>query len=307
MPNSLLIELKGGLGNQFFHYAFGMIVGLKTQRNIVFDASRYHTKDGIGVRNLEIHKFYNDINILYSPFQLLKEVGIYFPLVRWGVAINNIVYDKKRTSLFCKNSRILFAPDLLFDTIDKMCENLDNVIYIAKERFWGYEIFAPIKTLLQEKIHFQLPLNSHNTIAFQKIKNTKESVAVHIRRGDFLQRDYPIDLTQTQYYANAMQTMRKKLDSPTFFIFSDDKAFIRQHFQEKDCILMDKNLCDNVAFDFFLMQQCRHFIMANSTLSWWIAFLKNDDSIIITPKQWLNNGSCVSQDYIAPHYMRLDI
>ena len=188
-----------------------------------------------------------------------------------------------------------------------MCESLDNVIYIAKERFWGYEIFAPIKTLLQQTIHFQSPLDSHNVVALQKIKNTKESVAVHIRRGDFLQSNYPINLSETQYYTNALQIMRKKLYNPTFFIFSDDKAFITQHFQDKDCVLMDKNLCDNVAFDFFLMQQCKHLIMANSTLSWWVAFLKNEDSIIITPKQWLNDGSYTSQSYLAPHYIRLDI
>ena len=166
----------------------------------------------MGARNIEIHKFYNDIKILYSSYQFLQKLGIFFPLVCWSMAINNFRYDNNKRHNICfskKHSKILFAPHIFFDNFNEMCESLDNVIYIAKERFWGYEIFAPIKTLLQQTIHFQSPLDSHNVVALQKIKNTKESVAVHIRRGDFLQSNYPINLSETQYYTNALQIMRK--------------------------------------------------------------------------------------------------
>jgi hypothetical protein len=122
------------------------------------------------------------------------------------------------------------------------------------------------------------------------IKN-KNSVAIHIRRGDYLNNPkarYFHGILGEDYYKKSISYIKKRVNNPFYFIFSDDVELVKKtffFFNKKNYIFIDtKSSID----DLHLMSNCKHFIIANSTFSWWGAWLsKNKHKIICAPKRWV--------------------
>lgn len=312
MNKSLIVNLHGGLGNQLFHYSFAKILSAKLNRKILLDASDYKQKIGNGVRNFELNYFYTKIDFIHTKSNLYNELGTLVLNLYINQLYNNFFYKRKNELLYFNptKSKILFAPDIYFKDIDEMTNNILNVRYILKERFWNYTDLYPYKNdILQDIVLDSIKLDEKNNSILSYIKSEKDSVAIHIRRGDFLTRDYPINLSNSKYYHNAIEFIKSKLKNPKFFIFSDDKEFIKSYFsKKKNCKIVDINDDSQVIFDFYLMRQCKHFIMANSTLSWWVAFCNTfEDSIVLTPKLWLNKQAELKESYAPKKWIRISI
>ena len=309
MQENIIVQLHGGLGNQLFHYSFAKILSKKLDRKVLLDASDYKIKVGNNVRNFELNCFNTTIDFIYSKFGLYKELGISIFDLKLHKIYNGLFYKKRNEKLYFnpKKSKILFVPHLYFKSIDEMCDNISNIRYIIKERFWNYTDLYPYKNEILEDITLDsITLDDKNKNFLLDIKNHKDSVGIHIRRGDFLKRDYPINLSNSRYYHNAIEFVKSKVKNPIFFIFSDDKEFIKFYFPK--CKIVDINDDSKVIYDFYLMRQCKHFIMANSTLSWWVAFCNiSKDSVILTPKRWLNKQDKVLYNYAPKEWIRIDI
>ena len=120
------------------------------------------------------------------------------------------------------------------------------------------------------------------------------SICVHIRRGDYLDdkhRDI-LYVCSDDYYKKAINKMEELQDSCKYFVFSDDIEWVKNHLlflSEKNTIFVYNDEADSVIKDFEIMKSCHHFIISNSTLSWWAQYLGHyDDKIVIAPSRWGN-------------------
>jgi hypothetical protein len=124
--------------------------------------------------------------------------------------------------------------------------------------------------------------------------NVANAVCVHVRRGDYLKAPHfeHHGLCSAEYYRRAMQDMRERTANPAFFVFSDDWAWAREHLSGGDAVVVNANGPEAGQDELRLMAACRHHILANSSLSWWAAWLAaGDGQIVIAPKPWFNTNA----------------
>ena len=134
-----------------------------------------------------------------------------------------------------------------------------------------------------------------------------ESVSVHIRRGDYLKKDLrPIygDICTVDYYHRALEYVHNKIENPKIFMFSDDMQWVKDNLLEPGMILVNEMSEWDGMTDMYLMTQCRHHIIANSSFSWWGAWLgDNPDKIVVAPVRWFNNHS--QTDMICKEWVKI--
>lgn len=143
-----------------------------------------------------------------------------------------------------------------------------------------------VDTYFQDPVWFQ-KVNEKVRILFSAdIPPMTDMVSIHVRRGDYIKNSMYVDLSETDYYDRAM----KLFPNDIFLVFSDDIAWCKEHFglynpKVRYCELIDEVAAMN------LMASCKHNIVANSTFSWWAAWLnKNKDKKVIAPKSWFTDG-----------------
>ena len=108
-----------------------------------------------------------------------------------------------------------------------------------------------------------------------------------------------------QYYKNAMQYMKKKVPDAKFYFFSNDSEWVRENLAGGDSVIVDCNHGKENYLDMYLMSQCSHNIIANSSFSWWGAWLnQNPDKIVISPKRWFSHLD--ASDAICEDWIRID-
>ena len=135
-------------------------------------------------------------------------------------------------------------------------------------------------------------------------------MCVHVRRGDYVTDPFILEnvgLCGLEYYQSALDLIRRQVSSPTFFVFSDDPDWTRQnlpvpeprHFISHNCGVSDHE-------DLRLMSACKHFVIANSTFSWWGAWLStHSQKIVIAPKRWFVSAKYPTTDVIPTAWTTL--
>ena len=128
----------------------------------------------------------------------------------------------------------------------------------------------------------------------------KESVSLHIRRGDYLDeanRAMFGNICTEAYYDRAIAYMKEKFPQAVFYIFSDDSDYVKEHYQGEEYHIVDWNHGDGSFYDMMLMSHCRHNICANSTFSFWGARLnRHQDKVMIRPSIHKNTQVCVPEE-----------
>lgn len=152
--------------------------------------------------------------------------------------------------------------------------------------------FVGAKDIVDEVFEFKTPDDEINLSIIASIKSTN-SVSLHVRRGDFLNSDN-INLfggvCTIPYFKKAICTMESKVDNAHFFVFSNDLTWVKENISIKNVTYVDCNAGKSSWKDMYLMSLCQHNIIANSTFSWWGAWLnKNKNNIVISPKRFLNS------------------
>ena len=186
-------------------------------------------------------------------------------------------YDKH------KNSGLLFYENGYIDfDLSKLPKNIFLSGYYESTRY-----FDNIENELKKEftpIHSKL---SHNLDLYNKIENS-ESVCVTVRRGDFVGNPFH-DVCRTEYFLHGMDIIAKKIKNPTFFIFSNDVDWIKENVKFKYPVIFEEG-SDPVWEKLRMMYSCKHFIISNSTFSWWAQYLsKNKDKIVVAPDRWYNS------------------
>ncbi|WP_301930465.1 alpha-1,2-fucosyltransferase [Ferruginibacter sp.] len=162
----------------------------------------------------------------------------------------------------------------------------DNIL--LEGFFPSYKYFEDIREVLIKDFLPKQDMNVTNKHSLDKIQNTN-SVGVHFRRGDYALTGHHGMLTK-DYYEAAIKQIALKAGPVQLFIFSDEPDWVKENMQFEflfDVISFNKD--EDSYFDMELMKHCKHNIIANSSFSWWGAWLnENPDKIVIAPKKWLN-------------------
>lgn len=157
--------------------------------------------------------------------------------------------------------------------------------YFACEKYYA-DILPELRKLIRFPEIVDAQKRMANEEIFKEIQNS-HAVSVHIRRGDYLQPENAAmfgNICTEEYYESALNYMKEKIEDPHFFIFSDDVAYVREHYQGEEYTIVDINHGNDSFYDMQLMSQCRGNICANSTFSFWGARLNGrTDKIMIRP------------------------
>lgn len=277
----IIVKLWGGMCNQMFQYAFGYVQAKKYHDELKFDVDFYeHQPSFVGKRNvIGSDQFPAIVNIKTANRSFLIRVieNKYIShLIRYNIGCNlmigkqNIVVErlhKHYTSVPYRNG----------------VTNYYDGYWQSAEYFKGYEddirkVFRPNKEIEIEVKEWRKNINSQCC------------VAIHIRRGDYLNainKTKKNTVDSNAYYLHAINLMKSKLESPIFCFFSDDIEWCRQTFGSmQDAVFVDRKGPNSALFDLFAIAHCEHGIMSQSTFSWWGNWLRepNKKSVVIYPE-----------------------
>lgn len=263
----ITVYLKGGLGNIFFQYAVGRAVAIRNNTSLCLDLSHYISIRDISVRNLVRELGYLQLNAeLFVPSVLSKAkscLGI-------GKHADNTLFKEKQ---FGYDAAVLVLGDE---------SRLDG--YFQSEKY-----FKRVEQQIREDLQFRRPFVDRKVSVYQNRINDSNSVAIHIRRGDYLKKPLHNICTE-RYYFKSIEYMRESLAAPSFFVFSDDIEWCRANMKSGEYDFVDINIAAQRLIEFHLMCSCKHAIISNSSFSWWAAWLNsNSDKIIVSPNRWFND------------------
>lgn len=143
----------------------------------------------------------------------------------------------------------------------------------------------------KERLH----LTEQAEVLAERISDSP-AVSVHVRRGDYLDASHGgmyTGICTEGYYQKAMERIRKSVPDAVFYVFSNDTDWAKAHFAGKDCVVAEGGTEDTGYQDMYLMSLCQHHIIANSSFSWWGAWLgRNPEKKVIAPDRWLNGTEC---------------
>ena len=163
--------------------------------------------------------------------------------------------------------------------------------------YWGNEgYFKEIRPVLVRELQLKETFKDEQFLKMQSVIEKTNSVAIHIRRGDYVSNERfskIFNQLSPDYYVKAIETLSGKLKDPVFYFFSDDKDWVKANFlnnPDYPYCLIDQQVGGKDYLEFALMKSCRHFIIANSTFSWWAAWLgQENDTIVISPSYWYHD------------------
>lgn len=170
--------------------------------------------------------------------------------------------------------------------------------------YWQSEkYFSSVTEVIHADFTFRQPLSKNNAELAERIGKTM-AVSLHVRRGDYVtdvKANAAHGLCTMEYYRAAVLYMAEHVDQPEFFVFSDDIAWVKANLEiDFPCQFIGHNQGLESHNDMRLMSLCRHHIIANSSFSWWGAWLNPDSNkIVVAPRKWFANGTSVKDLYPA--------
>ena len=264
----IIIKIKGGLGNQLFQYATGRAVALHHKLPLKLDLTIFKT--------YKLHRY------LLDQFAIQADIATENEIIKLKGGNNVILSALRKTGFIKRKSYIKEKRSSHFDA--SVFKN--NLVYL--DGYWQNELyFKDIRELLLPELTSSSSISDLGCAYLESIKNSN-SVSLHVRRGNYL-KTKNINVLDIDYYMKAADYIRKNVAKPTFYVFSDDLEWCNNSlgFLE-DCIYVDRTQTD--VDDLKLMSFCRHNIIANSSFSWWGAWLnQNPKKTVIAPKGWLLN------------------
>jgi len=291
----IITKLTGGLGNQMFQYAAGAALAKMSGTALALDIFEFETHimhQGFELQHVFGHQF-----IIASKLDIKRQLGWQSPSI-----IKKILSRKNFSSLRKKN----FTVEPYFHYWGGI-NNLPSDCYISG--YWQSEkYFQKFESQIRKDFTFKHPMDVKNTESAKKI-GMVNAVSLHVRRGDYINnaKTYATHgLCSIDYYKSAIQYISERTESAFFFIFSDDIEWVKANLVIKHpCQYIDNNEGNESYNDMRLMSLCNHHIIANSSFSWWGAWLnRSPNKIVVTPKNWFANKSNIS-DLIPVNWVSL--
>lgn len=290
----IIVSLKGGFGNQMFQYAFGRHLACKYNVDLLLDL---HFYEDTGHDSEYTYRKY-ELDKLNISARIATEADI--QMIR-----NNLKWHHSFKPFYQRH--IVKEKGYTFN--DKYLRVPDNSLING---YWQSEkYFRDIESIIKKELTFKEGFNEEYSRQIEtEIKNST-SVGIHFRRGDYV-NDSKINqyhgVCSMQYYHKAIDHISKHIDNPLFFVFSDDIEWVKEHFQTPFQTVFVERGKEETHRDFRLMSMCKHNIIANSSYSWWAAWLNNhDNKIVLAPDRWFANDKQQSQtrDLIPERWIQI--
>jgi len=286
----IIIKLKGGLGNQLFQYALGRNISISRNINVAFDLSWFKERKD---RTYKLKNFNVKENII-SEKEAKKLRKYSKKLGKLSFFHNLFIADHSK---YIYEKQFSFDPDIL--------KVKDNVYLNGSWQSEKY--FKDIKNILKKEIILSDNTSSEYQNIEKQMQNTN-SVSLHIRQGDYTSEKVQkvLKLLSNSYYQDAIRKIKSLVQNPTFFIFSDDVEWAKNNIKIDSPVVFvsDGSLEDYE--ELMLMSKCKHNIIANSTFSWWGAWLNNSiNKKVMAPKKWFNNETKDTSDLIPDSWIRI--
>jgi len=293
----IIIKLQGGLGNQMFLWAFGKALSRKKGADVYFDDYEYCLNNPY--RELELNKF--KLNLLTKQPERKKQ--------KLKKILRELVPTKKLKNKIDVEPRLVVENHIYEETTFCFEEKLFNIQPPAylEGSFQSEKYFIGVEDEIRQGFELNIPLNNANSEMLEKIKSSN-SISLHIRRGDYLKEADYRGICSVDYYKNAVELIvkEKNIENPSLFIFSDDYDWVTSNLQfNYKTNYVDINDTNSALFDLELMKNCKHNIVANSSFSWWGAWLNNNyDKMVVAPKPWLKG--IPDYDLVPEGWLRIE-
>lgn len=279
----IYVNITGGLGNQMFQYALARKYQLETGQKIILNIYE--------LKNFKLSRTYQ-----LNGFNISKNVEISEKKLPWFVHRRNYLNKILRK----------ISPKLYLSVISKIYNSLiwyleTNVILpkINKKKdiyiggYWQSSYyFNDIDDVILKEFTAKENLKQENFDLYSKIQNC-ESICVTIRRGDYISNpEYKklYYICDEEYFITGVDMIRKQIPSAKVFVFSDDVEWVKKNI-EFNCETYYESGNDNVWEKMRLMSSCKHFVISNSTFSWWAQHLSNNpNKIVYAPSRWYPDG-----------------
>ena len=275
----IIVRMMGGLGNQMFQYALYRALFAHGKEAAV-DTSWFDFHD---VHNgLEIHTVFG-LSLAMPPLDKLKALGEDMSSIFWR-AVHK--YIRHKPTFYAKYGveAVGYFPEV-FNFDEKYLSG-----YWQNERY-----FRGIADELRSFYSFPVLIEEKNVRAAEEMARA-ESVSVHVRLGDYQNEPLLQGICDEGYYARAIARVKEEVEHPRFFVFSNDLVWCRAYLDVEDAVFVDWNQAEKSYRDMQLMSLCKHHIVANSSFSWWGAWLAHSGGLAIAPKSWMNDVSCKTED-----------
>ncbi|HEY5468888.1 MAG TPA: alpha-1,2-fucosyltransferase [Bacteroidales bacterium] len=278
----IIVMLQGGMGNQMFQYAAGRALAIRNNTFLKIDLS--FIKNGVLGGNVDYRNYGLNNFCIIEDIISEEELNHFIKRSR--------LFSKLKISWLNRKTGYRFPLSKMVSQkghgYDPEFMKLSNNSYLIG--YWqNVKYFAGSEEIIKQDFMFKNLPNQSNTALLSKIMNC-ESVAIHIRRGDF--KNLPVlGTTDKEYYLRAINYLVKKLSKPVLFFFSDEMKWVKENFNTISSAnfiyYSDINTSSgSEADDLRLMSNCKHNIIGNSTFGWWGAWLNsNPDKIIIAPEK----------------------
>ena len=292
----IIVKIIGGLGNQLFQYAFGRRIAEMHQVPLKLDIKEFET---YALRTYKLFHF----NIVAEPASMTEIVHLKGSR-RQGSWARFYSHIQKRRPYY-RQSFIKERQPFVFDA---------NILKVPKnvylEGYWQNENYLKdIELILRHEFTLRSAMRGRNAELANKILSCN-SVSLHVRRGDYVsdtKTNQVHGVCSLEYYLAAIKKIEELIESPNFFVFSDDIPWVQENLKCEHPIKFVSHNGDEFDYeDLRLMSLCRHHIIANSSFSWWGAWLNtNPTKIVLAPKIWFYEPSINTRNLIPKGWMVL--
>ncbi|RIZ69486.1 MAG: alpha-1,2-fucosyltransferase [Methylococcales bacterium] len=287
--------ILGGIGNQMFQYAAGRALALTNSQKHLLDLSDFS--------DYRLHHGF-ELCRVFNVVTESTETSTVHQLLGWREnylarkVLRRTQFAGLRGKTFVVEPHFNYWPDFF---------NLTGDCYLYG--YWQSELyFKAIESVIRQDFTFREPLKEHNAELALEMA-TIQAVSLHVRRGDYVsdpKNRNVMAICDLEYYRKAISYVVERVDCPVFYIFSDDVPWVKQNLSVGfPCVYVEHNRSAESYRDMQLMSLCRHHVIANSSFSWWGAWLNaNPAKIVIAPKHWFRNRND-DGDLIPDEWVRL--
>jgi len=291
----IISEIIGGLGNQMFQYAVGRALSLSMGSEFLLDLRKF--------KYYSLHNGFEIDRIFSAPVAVASEKEI-SDLIGWrDNYIARKFYKKISFNNFFESSLKIEPTFGYWDGIN----NSNKSKYLSG--YWQSEkYFKEFENTLRKDFSFQIPLDNENSEIASRISDS-QAVSIHVRRGDYLtdvRTSKIMSVCNVEYYHKAIKNITELVENPEFYIFSDDIEWSQNNLIIPfPTYYITNNYGAKCYVDMQLMSLCKHQIIANSTFSWWAAWLNpNKNKKVVAPNSWFRK-SLNTRDLIPTNWIRL--
>lgn len=288
----VIVRLFGGLGNQLFQYATARRVAHINNVPLKLDVS--------GFESYKLHRY------SLKHFNILEEFASSDEIARFngrGLVCHISLWVQKLLPHY-RRKRVIERHFNFDANILKISDNVYLNGYWQSEKY-----FKDIETLLRQELTLKAAPDSANVAMGEWIRGVR-SVSLHIRRRDYVSDPATQQIHGTcslDYYAAAIAKLSEGVEDPYFFVFSDDPQWAQENLKlEHPTTFVTHNGPDKNYEDLRLISLCQHHIIANSTFSWWGAWLSvNPDKLVFAPQKWFRTLDRNSDDIMPETWERI--